>query len=60
MKSLKVETETPQGSKILQFFPFPDDKGLIRAKGRIGKSQLDFIAKHPIALLWKHHVELFL
>ena len=36
-------------------------KDLFRAKGRIGKRQLDFNAKHPILLHWKHHtVELFL
>ena len=61
MKSLKVEKEIPKGSKILQFSPFPDEEGLIRAEGRIGKSQFDFKAKHPILLHWKHYaVELFL
>ena len=59
--SLKAEKEIPKGSEILQFSPFIDEKGLIRAKGRIGKSQLDFNAKHPILLHWKHPaVELFL
>ena len=61
MKSLKAEKESPKGSKILQFSPFLDDEGLFRAKGRIGKSQLDFNAKHPILLHWKNHaVKLFL
>ena len=61
MKSLKAEREIPKASKILQFSPFLDEEGLIRAKGRIGKSKLDFNAKHPILLHWKHHaVELFL
>ena len=61
MKSLKAEKENPKGSKILQFSPFLDEGGLIRAKGRIGKSQLDFNARHPILLHRKHHaVELFL
>ena len=61
MKSLKAEKEIPKVSKFLQFSPFLDEEGLIRAKGRIGKSQLDFNAKHPILLHWKHHaVELFL
>ena len=61
MKSLRAENEIPKSSKILQFSPFLDEEGLIRAKGRIGKSQLDFDAKHPILLHWKHHaVELFL
>ena len=61
IKSLKAEKEIPKGSKILQFLTFPDEEGLIRAKDRIGKSQLDFNAKHSILLRWKHHaVELFL
>ena len=50
MKPLKAEKETSKGSKILQFSPFLDEEGLIRAKGRIGKSQLDFNAKHPLLL----------
>ena len=61
IKSLKAEKEIPKGSKILQFLPFLDREGLFRAKGRIGKSQLNFNAKHPILLHWKHHAdELFL
>ena len=59
MKSLKAEKEIPKGSKILEFSPLIDQKGLIRAKCRIGKSQLHFNAKHPILLHWKRHVELF-
>ena len=56
IKSLKAEKEIPKGSKFLQFSPFLDEEGLIPAKG-----QLDFNAKHPILLHWKHHaVELFL
>ena len=38
MKSLMAEKEIPKSSKILQFSPFLDEEGLIRAKGRIGKS----------------------
>ena len=64
MKSPKVEKKIAKGSKILQLSPFLNflnEEGLIRAKGRIGKSQLDFKAKHPILLHWKHRaVELFL
>ena len=61
MKSLKAEKEIPKNSKILQFSPFIDQQGLIRAQGRICKSQLNFETKHPILLHWKHHViELFL
>ena len=61
VKSLKVEMEIPKSSKMLQFSHFIDQRGLICGKGRIGKSQLDFNAKHPILLHWKHLVvELFL
>ena len=61
MKSLKAEKEIPKNSKILQFSPFIDQQGLILARVRIGKSQLNFETKHPILLHWKHHVvELFL
>ena len=61
IKSLKTEKEIPKTSRVLQFLPFLDGEGLIRAKGRIGKSQLDFNAKHPILLQGKNHaVELFL
>ena len=60
-KSLKAEKENPKGCKILQFSPVLYEEGLIRAKGRIGKSQLDFNAKHPILLHWRNHAdELFL
>ena len=42
VKSLTAEKEIPKNSKILQFSPFIDQPGLIRAQGRIGKSQLNF------------------
>ena len=61
MKSPTAEKENPKGRKILQFSPFLDEGGLIRAKGRICKSQSDFSAKHPMLLQWKHHaVELIM
>ena len=61
MKSLKAEKEIPKGSKFLHFSSFLDEERLIRAKDRIGKSQLEYNAKHPVILHWKHHaVELFL
>ena len=61
MKSLKAGKEIPKNNKILQFSPFIDQQGLIRAQGRIGKSQLNFETKHPMLLHWKHHVvQLFL
>ena len=61
MRSLKDEKKLIKSCNILQFIPFLDAEGLIRAKGRIGKSHLDFNAKHPILFHWKYHaVELFL
>ena len=56
MKSLKAEKEILTNNKILQFSPFIDQQGLVRAQGRIGKSQLSFKTKHPILSHWKHHV----
>ena len=41
MKSLKAEKEIPKNSKILQFSPFIDQPGLIRAQGRIGKKSIE-------------------
>ena len=57
--SLTAKKEVPKNSKFLQFSSFLDEEELIRAKGRISKSQLDFNAKHPILLQWKY-LELFL
>ena len=60
LKSLTAK-KIPKESNILQFSSFTDQQRLIRAQGRIGKSQLNFETKHPILLHWKHHVvELFL
>ena len=52
IKSLKVENEIPKSIKILQFSPFLDEEEIIRAKGRIGKSQLDYRAKHSNLPHW--------
>ena len=61
MNSLNAEKEISNGGKILQCSPFLDEEGLFCAGGGIGKSQLDFIAKLPMLLHWKHPaVELFL
>ena len=61
MKSLTTEKEIPKNSKILQFSAFIDQQVIIRAQGRISKSQLIFDTKHPILLHLKHLVvELFL
>ena len=61
MKPLKAEKEIQKNNKFIKFSPFIDQQGLIRAQGRIGKSQLNFETKHPVLLHCKHYVvELFL
>ena len=61
IKSLQLETEITKSSKLLQFSAVLDEEGIIRVKGRIGISNLDFNAKHPKLLHWKQHaVELIL
>ena len=39
-----------RSSKILQFNPFLDDKGILRVGGRLAYSNLSFEEKHPILL----------
>ena len=61
LKAIKSSKELPASSKIASILPFIDEEGLLRAKGRLNKSNLSFEAKHPIILPSKHRaVELFL
>ena len=39
MEYLRVEMENLEASKILQFKTFLDEKWLVRAKGRLAKTQ---------------------
>ena len=54
---MKLENDAfiARSSKILQFNPFLDDKGIMRVGGRLAYSNLTFEEKHPI-LLPKSHV----
>ena len=40
----------PKNSKLVKITPFIDDKGLLRAKGRLENAPIDFDAKHPIVV----------
>ena len=53
--ALQTGKQLPRSSKLLQFDPFLDENGLLRAKGRISKSHLESETKHPILLHWKPH-----
>ena len=48
---LKKSHSAPSSIKILQFTPFFDDNGLMRAK-----SDIDYETKHSILLYWNHPV----
>ena len=59
-KLTKAAGDVPKAVKykLLSIF---DEKGLIRTKGRIDRSQLKVNSKHPILFFWKHHsIELIL
>ena len=49
-----MEKEISISSKLQKFSAFLDEEGLIRAKGRIGKNQSNFNAKHPKLPDWKN------
>ena len=58
--ALQTGKELPKVANCYSLTHF-DENGLLRAKGRISQSHLDYETKHPILLHWKHHaVELFL
>ena len=50
-KYLKAKNRLPTNKKLFQISPFPDEERTIRAKGEIGKYQLDLNANHPALLL---------
>ena len=51
---LENQEAITRSSKILQFNPFIDDKGILRIGGRLTFSNLSFEEKHPILLPKKH------
>ena len=50
MISLKAEKQISKESTTLKISPVLDEESLSCAKGRKGKRQLDFNARHPILL----------
>ena len=58
---LKSKKTVSSNSKIVSLSPFIDSNGVLRAKGRLRRTNLPFETKHPIILPSKHRaVELFL
>lgn len=51
---LKKDKPVKTTSSILSLNPFPDDAGLLRLGGRIGKARLPYDVKHPPLLLGRH------
>ena len=59
MTFFNADKAIPKSSEVLLIPSFVDQKGLICAKRRKGKSQLDFNAKDTTLLHWKYHVVQF-
>ena len=61
LKDLKAGRSVSSNSTIVTLSPFLDSNGVMRAKGRLSKSNLSYNMKHPIILPSKHWViELYL
>ncbi|XP_055714219.1 uncharacterized protein LOC129808464 [Phlebotomus papatasi] len=54
IKCLQQGRILPCGSKLSPLVPFLDSEGIVRVKGRIQNSKLDYSARHPIVLSGKH------
>jgi len=50
IKALLSNRAIPQWSKLSKLDPFIDDKGLLRIKGRLEFSNLDYDTKHPVII----------
>ncbi|XP_075263346.1 uncharacterized protein LOC142354894, partial [Convolutriloba macropyga] len=58
---VKSEKTVSSNSEIVSLSPFIDSNGVLRAKGRLRRTNLPFKTKHPVILPSKHRaVELFL
>ncbi|XP_075264725.1 uncharacterized protein LOC142356827 [Convolutriloba macropyga] len=58
---LKSKKTVSSNSKIVSLSPFIDSTGVLRAKGRLKRTNLTFETKHPVVLPSKHRaVELIL
>ena len=52
--TLVNEKELSSKSNIAQLCPFIDNQGIMRARGRLSKADIEFDTKHPILLPSKH------
>ena len=59
VKRLKAGETIKKDSKIIKLTPFIDNQGILRVRGRLQNSTLDFSQKHPI-ILPNSHVSLLL
>lgn len=60
-KELMKQNEVSSRSHLLPLSPFLDKDGLMRARGRLRKANIEYQTKHPIILSSKHPVvKLFL
>ena len=50
IRALLSNKVIPQWSKLSKLDPFVDDEGLLRIKGRLEFSNLDYDAKHPVII----------
>ena len=53
--AIRDNKPVPVSSKISQLMPFIDEKGVLRAGGRLELSELPYETKHPV-ILGQHHV----
>ena len=56
IKNLKRENELDKKDKLLQFTPFLDKDGLIRARGRLRHTKIPYSQKHPVILDSKSNI----
>lgn len=50
IKALLIKKAIPKKSKLSKLDPFIDDQGLLRIKGRLEFSDLDYDTKHPVII----------
>ena len=56
IRNLERENELDKKVKLLQFTPFLDKDGLIRARGRLKHAKIPYSQKHPIILDSKDNI----
>ena len=60
IKALLSKKAVPQWSKLRKLDPFIDDKGLLRIKGRLEFSNLNYDTKHPVIIPKGHFAKLLI